>query len=150
MTTRLSSILHGSLLVVGMSLLLQMLISVNAAPQTPPTRKPATPAPMVSGAELFSNYCAACHGLEAKGNGPLANLLKSKPADLTQIAKRNGGQFPSAAVRRMIAGDDAVASHGPRTMPIWGPIFRDIQADQVPAGVRLDNLVKYLETIQQK
>jgi len=122
----------------------------SAAPQAVPARKPEVPAPMVKGSELFSNYCAACHGVEAKGNGPLANLLKSKPADLTQIAKRNGGQFPAAAARKMIAGDDAIASHGPRTMPIWGPIFREIQADQVPAGVRLDNLVKYLETIQQK
>jgi mono/diheme cytochrome c family protein len=124
--------------------------SAAAAPQAVPANKAQAPAPMTKGSDLYSNYCAACHGAEGKGNGPLANLLKSKPADLTQIAKRNGGQFPTAAVRKMVAGDDPVASHGPRTMPVWGPIFRDIQADQVPAGVRLDNLVKYLETIQQK
>ena len=67
----------------------------GAQAQVPPGRKPAPPAPMVKGADLYSNYCAACHGTDAKGTGPLANLLKSKPADLTLIAKRNGGQFPT-------------------------------------------------------
>ena len=150
MTKRSGKILGPSLLLLGMMAGLLGVTGAGAAPQATPAQKPAPPAPMVKGADLFNNYCAACHGTDAKGTGPLANLLKSKPADLTLIAKRNGGVFPAAAVRKMIAGDDAVASHGPRTMPIWGPIFRDIQADQVPAGVRLDNLVKYLETIQQK
>jgi mono/diheme cytochrome c family protein len=123
---------------------------MSAAPQTAPKGKLQPSAPMVKGVDLFNNYCASCHGLSGKGDGPLANLLKSKPADLTVIAKKYNGVFPAAAVRKMIAGDDAVASHGSRTMPIWGPIFKDIQVDQVPAGVRLDNIVKYLESIQQK
>ena len=150
MTSRTGRVLGGSLLLLGVLVTLAAWSGAGAAAKVAPAQKPEPPAPMVKGADLFANYCAACHGLEGKGNGPLANLLRSKPADLTGIAKRNGGQYPAAAVRKMIAGDDAVASHGPRTMPIWGPIFRDIQADQVPAGVRLDNLVKYLETIQQK
>jgi mono/diheme cytochrome c family protein len=150
MTMRTARILARSQFLLGVLILFAVTVA-PAAFQALPTKKAQPPAPMVKGADLFNNYCAACHGPEAKGNGPLANLLKSKPADLTIIARKNGGQFPAAAVRKMIAGDDpSVPLHGTRTMPIWGPIFRDVQADQVPAGVRLDNLVKYLETLQQK
>jgi len=73
------------------------------------------------------------------------------PSDLTILAKANNSQFPAAQVRRLIAGEDEPgATHGTRVMPVWGPIFRGIYTDQVPADLRLDNLVKYLESIQQK
>jgi hypothetical protein len=76
--------------------------------------------------------------------------LKTKPADLTVLAKNNGGQFSSARVRKTITGDDVLASHGSWEMPIWGPIFHQIEADQDFGNVRLKNLVKYLESIQQR
>jgi hypothetical protein len=66
------------------------------------------------------------------------------------LAKKSGGQFPSARVRKTITGDDVLASHGSREMPIWGPIFHQVEADQDFGNVRLQNLVKYLESIQQK
>jgi hypothetical protein len=74
--------------------------------------------------------------------------LKAKVPDLTLLAKRNGGQFPEPRVRKVILGDDVVASHGSREMPIWGPIFHQIEEDVDRGNVRVENLVKYLESIQ--
>jgi hypothetical protein len=78
----------------------------------------------------------------------MAAALNSKPADLTALAKSNRGQFPSAHVRKTILGDDSFAAHGSRDMPIWGPIFHQIESDQDFGNVRVENLVKYLESIQ--
>ena len=103
----------------------------------------------VKGPDLFRAHCAPCHGSDAKGGGPVAPTLKSKPADLTVIAKNSGGKFPSARVLKIISGDEVLASHGSREMPIWGPIFHQIEADQDFGNVRLQNLIKYLESIQQ-
>ena len=80
----------------------------------------------------------------------MAPALKSKPADLTALAKRNRGQFPYERVRTTILGDPVLLSHGSREMPIWGPIFHQIEWDQDFGELRVQNLVKYLQTIQQK
>jgi len=104
----------------------------------------------VKGPDLFRAHCAPCHGADGKGGGPVAPTLKTKPADLTVIAKNSGGKFPSARVLKIISGDEVLASHGSREMPIWGPIFHQIEVDQDFGNVRLQNLIKYLESIQQK
>ena len=104
----------------------------------------------VKGQDLFRAHCAACHGPQGKGDGPLAPALKAKVPDLTLLAKNSGGRFPSASVRGSIAGDKIVQSHGSREMPVWGPIFHQIESDQDFGDVRLQNLTKYLESIQQK
>ena len=102
----------------------------------------------VEGPELFKAYCATCHGLDGKGNGPAAVAMKTKPADLTLLSRSNRGQFPTAQVRDTITGEKVIASHGSREMPIWGPIFHQIEADVDRGHVRIENLTKYLESIQ--
>ena len=102
----------------------------------------------VEGPELFRAYCASCHGVAATGRGPAAPALKAQVADLTVLARNNRGQFPAAYVREMIVGDKVVAAHGSREMPIWGPVFHQIESDVDRGNVRLENLVKYLESIQ--
>jgi mono/diheme cytochrome c family protein len=104
----------------------------------------------IKGPDLFRAYCAVCHGPSGKGDGPMASSLKTKPSDLTLLVKRNKGRFPAARVRSIIAGDEDIKSHGTREMPIWGPIFHQIENDQDFGNVRLENLVKFLESIQQK
>jgi mono/diheme cytochrome c family protein len=105
----------------------------------------------VRGPDLYLAHCAACHGPEGKGNGPAAAALKTKPADLTILAKNNGGKFPTERVQKFISGDDtSLPSHGSREMPVWGPIFHQVEEDQDFGNVRLQNLIKYLGTIQQK
>jgi mono/diheme cytochrome c family protein len=104
----------------------------------------------VKGPDLYRAHCAACHGLDGKGGGPAAPSLKVKPPDLTLLAKSSGGKFPEARIRKVISGDEpSLLSHGSREMPIWGPIFHQIEADQDFGNVRLQNLIKYLESIQQ-
>ena len=104
----------------------------------------------VKGPELFHAYCAACHGTNGRGDGPTASSLKAKVPDLTMLAKYNKGQYPAARVRKVIEGLEVVQSHGSRQMPIWGPIFHQVEEDQDYGSVRIENLVKYLESIQQK
>ena len=149
--------LHAvSKMLLGFALTCFVVAILGATPQMAPKTQEKTKEQLeqliysVKGPDLFRAHCAACHGSDAKGNGPLASALKTKVADLTVLTKNNGGQFPSARVRKTITGDDVLASHGSREMPIWGPIFHQIEADQDFGNVRLQNLMKYLESIQMK
>ena len=104
----------------------------------------------VKGPDLFRAHCVACHGLDAKGDGPLAATLKVKPANLTQVAKANGGRFPTKQVEKFILGDQhTLQGQNSREMPVWGPIFHQVEEDQDFGNVRLHNLIEYLKTIQQ-
>ncbi len=128
--------------------------SLGAQTQSPPkSPSPQEMPPLirsVEGRDLYREYCASCHGVDAKGNGPAAPALKTKPPDLTVLAKNNDGRFPEDRVRKTIMGDDplVLAAHGSREMPIWGPVFRQIEEDVDRGPVRLANLVKYLKSIQ--
>jgi mono/diheme cytochrome c family protein len=102
----------------------------------------------VEGPELFRAYCASCHGVDAKGAGPVAPALRTRVPDLTLLDWNNRGQFPAVRTRQMITGDEIVAAHGSREMPIWGPIFHQVEGDTDWGNVRLENLMKYLESIQ--
>lgn len=101
-----------------------------------------------AGRRLFMQYCATCHGTEAKGDGPTAKTLKKAPADLTRIEKVNG-KFPAARIQRVIAGDDMLESHGSRDMPVWGTVLRRKSGPGF-ATLEIYNLTKYIESIQQQ
>ena len=121
-------------------------------------QKQSSPAPQdknlmnsLKGPELFGAYCATCHGKDAKGKGPMASSLKVPPADLTGIAKRNGGTFPFLKVQKIISGEEAApGAHGTREMPVWGPIMSEVTWDQDLGRVRTYVLAKYLEEVQAK
>jgi hypothetical protein len=81
----------------------------------------------------------------------MAKLLKSALADLTRISARIGGSFPLTRVRRVISGEQALgAGHGTREMPIWGRIFSKVGPDVDLGCVRIDNLARYIESLQSK
>ena len=104
----------------------------------------------IQGVDLYKTYCASCHGLDAKGKGPMASSLKTPPADLTRIAIRNRGVFPMLRVQKIISGEEQPSpGHGTREMPVWGPIFSQITHDVDLGRVRIDNLARYLRDIQQ-
>jgi mono/diheme cytochrome c family protein len=104
----------------------------------------------VDGSDSFQRYCATCHGRSGKGDGQVAAALKSKPADLTQLARRNDGLYPADRVRAVVAGyGAALPAHGPSEMPVWGPIFRALDSSDVRVAVRIDNIVEYVGTIQE-
>jgi mono/diheme cytochrome c family protein len=75
-----------------------------------------------AGRELFHAYCSACHGLRATGDGPMREVLKIPPPDLTTLATSNGGIFPVFRVVRQIDGRDLLLAHG-GDMPLFGDIF---------------------------
>ena len=104
------------------------------------------------GAETFRTYCATCHGPSARGDGPLAAAMKQKPANLTEIAKRNGGVYPSEMVFKTIDGRNPVRGHGGPDMPAWAEAFSKSReagdADRVKSVIQA--LVDYLESIQTR
>ena len=94
------------------------------------------------GKEEFESKCATCHGTSGKGDGPQSVVTKA--ADLTQLAKKNGGVFPTQRVYEIIDGRREVAAHGPRTMPVWGRFFQ-VDVPDLPQGVPESNF-SYRET----
>ncbi len=130
--------------------LILLLLAVPVALLAQEAAKPASPHAPVSGPKLYQSHCAVCHGVDGKGDGPAAVSLKTWPGDLTTIAKRNGGTFPSLHVAEAIGGERLIPAHGTRDMPVWGPVFRSMahgHADN--AQLRIDNLVSYIESIQE-
>lgn len=102
----------------------------------------------IQGKDLFKSYCASCHGLDAKGHGPMAASLKVPPSNLRRIAIRNNDVFPMMRVEKIIAGEELPAGHGSSEMPVWGPIFSRVTTDVDLGRVRIDNLARYLRDIQ--
>lgn len=102
--------------------------------------------------EMYRDYCASCHGLSGKGDGPAAKELRVRPADLTMLAMRNRGQFPEMAVMGAIKAGPAIPAHGSATMPVWGPIFLETTGAATESEVQLKifNLMEYLRTLQAK
>jgi mono/diheme cytochrome c family protein len=114
-------------------------------------KPPGTPVNL--GAQYFMQYCSACHGADATGNGPVAPVLRTPPADLTRIAQRRGGRFPDAEVASFIDGQADIRAHGSREMPIWGQRFGEKfgggTVGQEFARGHLVVLLEYLKSIQK-
>lgn len=112
----------------------------------------AQPAAAATGDYLFRTYCAVCHGTNARGDGPLAESMRRRPSDLTEIAKRNKGVFPAAEVQKMVDGRVPVKGHGGPDMPVWGDVFaRSVDGgDPAIVEARIKALVAYLESIQAR
>ncbi len=102
-----------------------------------------------SGEYLYRTFCASCHGESGRGDGPVADLLRRPAPDLTAIAARAGGTFPRDTIVAVVDGRTAVASHGPREMPVWGDVLRVVEPDDATTRRRIDALVKYVESMQR-
>jgi mono/diheme cytochrome c family protein len=114
---------------------------------TIPTPKTAP----ISGKQMYAGYCATCHGVNGKGDGPVGTSLKTRPVDLTLLSKNNQGKFPSAHIFSVLQLGAPVPSHGTAEMPVWGPVLGKMnQANPQERPLRISNLTSYLETIQAK
>jgi mono/diheme cytochrome c family protein len=106
-----------------------------------------------SGKQMYTTYCAACHGADARGNGPAAQAMKVPPVDLTTLSKRNGGVFPSAHVSAVLQFGVENPAHGTADMPVWGDLMQTLQSGSRDSSVgvhqRISNLSDYLKTIQK-
>ncbi len=118
-----------------------------------PERLDVTDVHPSSGEQMFKAYCASCHGLDARGGGPAAASLTTAAPNLTKLARDNNGKFPEARVISMLglqAGTRTMPAHGTKTMPVWGDLFRAGREDQARVQLRIANLAKYVESIQQQ
>jgi len=106
---------------------------------------------LAAGKRTFTHYCASCHGIDARGEGPAAVVLRTAPPDLTTLAKRHGGKFPHDYVFDVLRFGTRFNSHGSSEMPIWGPIFGSLDNyNEVAVRKRIKDLSDYLASIQQK
>jgi mono/diheme cytochrome c family protein len=123
-------------------------LSQTAAPGAQDSRESRAEA----GGRTYRAFCASCHGASATGNGPMAEVLKVRPADLTRISERNGGAFPEGRIAAIIDGRLEIHGHGPGSMPVWGLTFRESGRDtdqETEVRERIKDLVAYLESIQK-
>ena len=109
---------------------------------------------LTNGRLEYLGYCATCHGIGAKGDGPMGSLLAIPPADLTTLSKNNKGQFPFWRIYRIIDGREEVRAHGIRAMPVWGAHFLTEEgghplSENLVIG-RILGLVYYLQSLQKK
>ena len=107
---------------------------------------------IIDGKIEYEENCTGCHGLAGKGDGPLADILITRPPDLTGIAKRNGGVFPFWTIYDIIGGEKPVRAHQFSAMPIWGSRFRAEEKTRYapPTHIRILLLTHYLESLQEK
>jgi mono/diheme cytochrome c family protein len=109
------------------------------------------PTSAASGKEMFTTYCAVCHGTDGKGGGPAASALKVAPADLTVLSKNNGGKFPALKVTSDIRGESDLPAHGSKEMPVWGGLFWSMsRGHEGEVQQRVANLTHYVESLQAK
>jgi hypothetical protein len=109
----------------------------------------------MSGGEMYESFCASCHGVAGVGDGPIAPLIKINVPDLTRIAQRDGGEFPTEDVRRTIDGRFDRPAHGARDMPVWGwQFYSSTSIDDAAERARVDGLINrlvdYLRSIQKE
>jgi mono/diheme cytochrome c family protein len=106
----------------------------------------------MSGKDLYTRFCAACHGEDASGDGPVAKALAVEVPDLRMIARRNGGTFPREQVERIIDGRHILAAHGSRTMPVWGEDLSQLEIGtpdtEKAARIVIERLTEYLQSVQ--
>ena len=118
---------------------------------TPKVTIPITKTTPTSGKQMYTNYCTPCHGQDGKGQGPVANALKSRPIDLTTLTRNNNGKFPAAHVTAVLQSGVNIPTHGSAAMPVWGPILgkMDVTNPQ-DKNLRIANLSHYLRSLQEK
>ena len=140
--------LHYSLFLVP---LLGALAYMAASDQVTIKKTPIPQTNAASGREMYIAYCASCHGKDAQGNGPAAPALRTSPPDLTKLATRNKGKFPTLRVRAILRGQEVLSTHGSKDMPVWGGLLesRPDYAGSHELNARLFQLTDYLKSVQQ-
>jgi mono/diheme cytochrome c family protein len=136
------------------------LAATLAAPVIGAAQAPAATAPKEApspdgnaastGSSLYPRYCATCHGVSARGDGPLAADLRVPVPDLTTLAARSGGKFPVERVRKIITNGEGLRGHGSADMPAWGDVFKKTSGlDGATPDQAIYNLTHYLWSLQR-
>jgi mono/diheme cytochrome c family protein len=131
--------------------LVALVLCAPSAPELLAQEGEGAPDRLVRGRRSFQVHCVNCHGDEGRGDGPLAEILRVPPRDLTQLSRNNGGEFPTDRIYQAIDGRSEIVGHGRREMPVWGLTFlergRDT-AEEKATQERIIDLIFYLRMIQ--
>ena len=101
-----------------------------------------------SGAQMYKNYCAVCHGMEGKGDGRAVEFLKAPPPDLRTLAQRNNGKYPADHVVMTMRLGTGSHPHGTIDMPLWGPLLQTLDVNQSLGELRIHNLTAFIRSLQ--
>jgi mono/diheme cytochrome c family protein len=101
-----------------------------------------------SGAQMYKNYCAVCHGMQGNGDGPAVAFLKAPPPDLRTLAKRNNGKYPADHIGMTLRLGTGSHAHGTIDMPLWGPLLRTLDVNQSLGELRIHNLTAFIKSLQ--
>ncbi len=146
--------MHGrknSWAILAVVIAMALMVSAQDQPKTEIKHVPIKQTSAASGQEMFKTYCAVCHGAAGKGNGPAAEALKVPPSDLSALTAKNGGKYPALRVSAVIRGEEPLAAHGSKDMPIWGHLFWSMSGGhEGEVQQRVANLNKYIESLQKK
>jgi mono/diheme cytochrome c family protein len=139
------------LLLAGVTSAAIVAVAQQPAPTTTIKSIPIRQTSPTSGSQMYSTYCAVCHGADGKGNGPAAAALKTPAPDLTMLSKRNGGAYPESHVVTVLQMGAEDPAHGTAEMPIWGDLMKTLspQNSAVVVHQRIANLSDYLKKMQQ-
>jgi mono/diheme cytochrome c family protein len=128
----------------GVVALAQMPVVTISMPGTQPN----------NGKQMYTSYCATCHGLDGRGHGATAALLQARPADLSVLSRNNHGVYPARHVESVLDFGVETTGHGSKTMPAWGPMLEKLDhisnANDEMEALRISNLTRYVETLQIK
>lgn len=121
----------------------------NTTAEKAPVHKASDP--LARGEELYISYCKICHGMKGE-EGPMADMLKVQPPDMSLIAARRDGNFSEEELLKVIDGTEQVKGHGHGDMPIWGKVFKraeDLETDE-EMQEEFKKIVLYLKSIQRE
>ena len=128
-----------------------LLATGYAAPNNKSVVIPVNRTNPTDGKVMYQSYCAPCHGVDGRGNGPAASAMKTQPVDLTQLARKNHGKYPENHIVSVLQFGSTLPAHGSAAMPVWGHLFEKIEPVQSQeTSLRIGNLTRYLETMQAR
>ena len=137
------------LLVIAMTAALAA--GMSYAEQAKTITIPVTKTGATNGRVMYGSYCAPCHGVDGRGQGPVAFALKVPPPDLTLLSRNNHGKFPDSRVVVVLQSGTDIKAHGTAEMPVWGPILGKMNmSNSQERLLRISNLSRYLDSIQAK
>lgn len=130
-----------------------VLLLLAACSNEPKIRLPTFEDQQTLGKQQYEQACEPCHGATGTGDGPSAKELPHPPSDLTHLAARNGGVYPSQFVYDVITGARDVPEHGSREMPVWKVQFGPSDSGATAAASfyqarRIDAVVTYVKSLQ--
>ena len=107
----------------------------------------------MSGEQLYRRFCASCHGVQGRGDGPVAASFRVEVPDLTQTASRMHGADVRERIVRIIDGRYIIGAHGSRIMPVWGEDMARLEIGNPEAErasqIMIGRLADYVTSLQR-